>query len=84
MWRNLVIRVMGKISEIRSPTSNSDNLKHIVSGRVEKPFKISNLTIAKNEGELSDVVVRERKPKNIRYAIMLAYQGKNYYGMQVN
>lgn len=87
MWKgivNSVIRVMGKISEATSYESVSINkLKHIINGQIEKPseFKpFSKELIEKNK----DSLIRERKPKTIRYAIMLAYQGKNYYGMQVS
>lgn len=26
---------------------------------------------------------KQKRPKNVRYSMLLAYQGKNYYGMQV-
>jgi phosphoribosyl-ATP pyrophosphohydrolase len=26
---------------------------------------------------------RPRKPKNVKYAMLLSYQGQNYFGMQV-
>uniref|UniRef100_A0A7E4VC99 Pseudouridylate synthase 1 homolog n=1 Tax=Panagrellus redivivus TaxID=6233 RepID=A0A7E4VC99_PANRE len=53
-----------------------DVLHKVASGRVEKPT-----TTATAEGEAA--AARAKKPKNRKYALFLAYQGKNYFGMQV-
>lgn len=91
MWKNIansVIRVMGKISKTNSFESSSINkLKHIINNRIEKTqsneVPLPKETV-KTELTPNNAPIREKKPKSVRYALMLAYQGKNYYGMQVS
>uniref|UniRef100_A0A0K0F3U0 Pseudouridylate synthase 1 homolog n=1 Tax=Strongyloides venezuelensis TaxID=75913 RepID=A0A0K0F3U0_STRVS len=54
-----------------------DELHKIISGRVEKSPKETN-DVNKTPKEKQD-----RKPVVRKYAMLLAYQGKNYFGMQI-
>ena len=35
------------------------------------------------KAEEQPAVKKERRPKNVKYAMLLSYQGQNYFGMQV-
>uniref|UniRef100_A0AC35TUW9 tRNA pseudouridine synthase n=1 Tax=Rhabditophanes sp. KR3021 TaxID=114890 RepID=A0AC35TUW9_9BILA len=66
-------------SHVDKSTSHAEGTLHeVIAGKVEKP----------EQGEVSKPVVKTgeqkaRKPTLRKYALLLAYQGKNYFGMQL-
>uniref|UniRef100_A0AAF5D438 Pseudouridylate synthase 1 homolog n=2 Tax=Strongyloides stercoralis TaxID=6248 RepID=A0AAF5D438_STRER len=60
----------------KSP-ENESKFHKIISGRIEKPTKEIN--------EIGKIIEKkqDRKPVLRKYAMLLAYQGKNYFGMQI-
>lgn len=57
-------------------------LHKVISGRIEKP----HASASEASGSITSEGVDEKKKKvrAKKYAMCLAYQGKNYYGMQVS
>ncbi|KAK0429315.1 hypothetical protein QR680_011314 [Steinernema hermaphroditum] len=67
---------MTKVTPETASSSADAALHKVADGRVEKPG-----TSAADQH--IDNARKEKRGKWVRYAMMLAYQGKNYYGMQV-
>lgn len=63
--------------------SNRDPLSKIITGRVHKESTLLKEASSKPNSDDAAAVIKERKPRKIRYAVLMAYQGKDYYGMQV-
>lgn len=69
--------IMTSVSE-----GSSKCLGRILSGRVEKPSFLFKNELYLDEIDKDNSVIKKR-PKSVRYALLLAYQGNNYYGMQI-
>lgn len=63
--------------------SNRDPLNKIITGRVHKEGTLLKEASSKPNSDDAAAVIKERKPRKIRYAVLMAYQGKDYYGMQI-
>uniref|UniRef100_A0A1I7YNS5 Pseudouridylate synthase 1 homolog n=1 Tax=Steinernema glaseri TaxID=37863 RepID=A0A1I7YNS5_9BILA len=67
---------MTKVTPEAAASSADEALHKVADGRVEKPG-------TSTADENIDKARKEKRGKWVRYAMMLAYQGKNYFGMQV-
>ena len=87
------LQAMVKITKdaAKSKESIEGSLSLTKSGRIEK-HSVSNVSMQPNPATTSDAVevrveekveVHPKRGKSTRYALMLGYQGKDYYGMQV-
>ncbi|CEF70542.1 tRNA pseudouridine synthase A, mitochondrial [Strongyloides ratti] len=64
-------------SHLNKNSKNENNLHKVISGKVEKPSIETNEIVKVIEQQ------KDRKPVVRKYAMLLAYQGKNYFGMQI-
>lgn len=75
---------MQKVAKV----SPEKELPGVLNGRIEKAAASASASATLSGAQVQDavdsgtVVVKKRK-KLVRYAMLLGYQGKNYYGMQV-
>lgn len=90
MLKNIV-RAVKRVMTSLNEASLADGISRVISGRVEKSSTSNGVNLPEN---LSDeqvnqltkdgLVEMKKKVKLVKYAILLAYQGKNYFGMQVS
>ncbi|KAH7719909.1 PUS-1 protein [Aphelenchoides avenae] len=75
---------MTKVAKV----SPEKELPGVLSGKIEKHAASASASATLSEAQVQDAVdsgtvVMKKRKKLVRYAMLLGYQGKNYYGMQV-